>query len=239
MPNNTAIKNDVMQQVVMGSIAEGSKPAKVVSADDVELVLNQKQLASIGDSVKATIESEELEFNASELRDDIAKSISRVLGTAPTYEWWELVRTTWENVYMARKNLSNEKSANNAWLDNCKRLKAKFNLEKPAAGSKASTRMSEKRAKEQAELQAKTDSVLREEILAYKAEDTAQAMAKATKLTAEIERRAKLANANLIEQRKARQALLSKAMKKIANDDLLNQIWALVPQSVKLEIAQE
>jgi hypothetical protein len=229
------IKSDVMQQVVMGSIAEGSKPSKVVSADDVELVLNQKQLASIGDSVNATIKSEDLEFNASELRDDIARSLSKVLGIDPTYEWWELVRTTWENTYMARKNLSNEKSANNAWLDNAKRMKAKFNLEKPAKGSKDSTRMSEKRAKEQAELQAKPDSVLREEMLAYKADDDFK---KASTIKTELDRREKLNKADAVEQRKAKQALLAKAMKKIVDDDLLKIIWDLVPQSIKLDIAQ-
>jgi len=229
------IKSNVMQQVVMGSIAEGSKPSKVVSADDVELSLNQKQLASIGDSVNATIKSEDLEFNASELRDDIARSLSKVIGTDPTYEWWELVRTTWENTYMARKNLSNEKSANNAWLDNAKRMKAKFNLEKPAKGSKDSARMSEKRAKEQAELQAKTDSVLREEMLAYKADDDFK---KADRLKAELERREKLNKAGDVERRKARQALLGKAVKKIADDNVLNQMWALVPESIKLDIAQ-
>jgi len=235
MPNNTAIKNDVMQQMVNGSIAEGSKPAVVSSADDVELVLNQKQLASIGESVKATIESENLEFNASELRDDIAKVLSKVLGINPTYEWWELVRTTWENTYLVRKDLSNEKSANNAWLDNCKRMKARFGLEKPAKGSKDSARMSEKRAKEQAEMQAKPDSVLREEMLAYKADDDFK---KADKVKAEIDRREKLNNVGVVERRKARQALLVKAMKKIENDNLLNEIWSLVPESIKLEIAQ-
>ena len=235
MPNNTAIKNDVMQQMVNGSIAEGSKPAIVSSADDVELVLNQKQLASIGESVKATIESENLEFNASELRDDIAKVLSKVLGINPTYEWWELVRTTWENTYLVRKDLSNEKSANNAWLDNCKRMKARFGLEKPAKGSKDSARMSEKRAKEQAEMQAKPDSVLREEMLAYKADDDFK---KAEKVKAEIDRREKLNNVGVVERRKARQALLGKAVKKIADDNLLNQMWALVPESIKLDIAQ-
>jgi hypothetical protein len=235
MPNNTAIKNDVMQQMVNGSIAEGSKPAVVSSADDVELVLNQKQLASIGESVKATIESENLEFNASELRDDIAKVLSKVLGINPTYEWWELVRTTWENTYLVRKDLSNEKSANNAWLDNCKRMKARFGLEKPAKGSKDSARMSEKRAKEQAEMQAKPDSVLREEMLAYKADDDFK---KASTIKTELDRREKLNNVGVVERRKARQALLVKAMKKIENDNLLNEIWSLVPESIKLEIAQ-
>jgi hypothetical protein len=219
----------------MGSIAEGSKPSKVVSADDVELSLNQKQLASIGDSVNATIKSEDLEFNASELRDDIARSLSKVLGTDPTYEWWELVRTTWENTYMARKNLSNEKSANNAWYEVCKRMKKDFALEKPKAPSADASRMSEKRAKEQAELQSKTDSVLREEMLAYKADDDFK---KADKLKAELERREKLSKSDAIERRKAQQALLSKAMKKIVDDDLLKIIWDLVPQSIKLEIAQ-
>jgi hypothetical protein len=232
---NTPIKNDVMQQMVMGSIAEGSKPAKVISPDDVELVLNQKQLALIGTSVKEFIEGEGLIFDGEIKKDNVAKAIATVLGDNPSYEWWELVRTTWEASYMAKYSLANEKSANNAWLDNTKRIKAKFALEKPAKGSKDSTRMSEKRAKEQAELEKKTDSVLREEMLAYKAEDNFK---KADKLKAELERREKLNKADAVEQRKARQALLVKAMKKIADDDLLNQIWALVPNSIKLEIAQ-
>ena len=229
------IKSDVMQQVVMGSIAEGSKPAKVVSSNDVELVLNTKQLALIGTSVKEFIEGEGLIFDGESKKDNVAKAIATVLGENPTYEWWELVRTTWENNYMAKYSLANEKSANNAWLDNTKRIKAKFALEKPVKGSKDSTRMSEKRAKEQAELQSKTDSVLREEMLAYKADDDFK---KASTIKAELERREKLNKADVVEQRKARQALLVKAMKKIADDDLLNQIWALVPQSIKLEIAQ-
>jgi hypothetical protein len=136
---------------------------------------------------------------------------------------------------MARKNLSNEKSANNAWLDNAKRMKAKFNLEKPAKGSKDSTRMSEKRAKEQAELQAKPDSVLREEMLAYKADDDFK---KASTIKTELDRREKLNKSDAIERRKAQQALLAKAMKKIVDDDLLKIIWDLVPQSIKLDIAQ-
>jgi hypothetical protein len=229
------IKSDVMQAVVMGSIAEGSKPAKVISPSDVELVLNTKQLALIGTSVKEFIEGEGLIFDGEIKKDNVAKAIATVLGENPTYEWWELVRTTWEASYMAKYSLANEKSANNAWLDNTKRIKAKFALEKPAKGSKDSTRMSEKRAKEQAELQAKPDSVLREEMLAYKADDDFK---KADKLKAELERREKLNKADVVEQRKARQALLVKAMKKIADDDLLNQIWALVPNSIKLEIAQ-
>jgi len=229
------IKSDVMQQMVNGSIAEGSKIAKVVSADDIELALNSKQLALIGTSVKEFIEGEGLIFDGEIKKDNVAKAIATVLGENPTYEWWELVRTTWEASYMAKYSLANEKSANNAWLDNTKRIKAKFALEKPAKGSKDSTRMSEKRAKEQAELQSKTDSVLREEMLAYKAEDDFK---KADKLKAELERREKLNKADVIEQRKARQALLVKAMKKIADDDLLNQIWALVPNSIKLDIAQ-
>jgi hypothetical protein len=229
------IKSDVMQQMVNGSIAEGSKIAKVVSADDIELALNSKQLALIGTSVKEFIEGEGLIFDGEIKKDNVAKAIATVLGENPTYEWWELVRTTWETSYMAKYSLANEKSANNAWLDNTKRIKAKFALEKPAKGSKDSTRMSEKRAKEQAELQAKTDSVLREEMLAYKADDDFK---KADKLKAELERREKLSKSDAIEQRKARQALLVKAMKKIADDDLLNQIWALVPNSIKLDIAQ-
>lgn len=229
------IKSDVMQAVVMGSIAEGSKPAKVISPSDVELVLNTKQLALIGTSVKEFIEGEGLIFDGEIKKDNVAKAIATVLGENPTYEWWELVRTTWESSYMAKYSLANEKSANNAWLDNTKRIKAKFALEKPAKGSKDSTRMSEKRAKEQAELQAKPDSVLREEMLAYKADDDFK---KADKLKAELERREKLNKADYVERKKAKQALLSRAMKKISDDALLDQLWELVPQSIKLEIAQ-
>jgi hypothetical protein len=233
------IKSDVMQQMVSGSIAEGSKVAVVASANNAELVLNTKQLALIGTSVKEFIDGEGLIFDGEIKKDNVAKAIATVLGENPTYEWWELVRTTWETSYMAKYSLANEKSANNAWLDNMKRVKAKYALEKPAKGTKDSARMSEARAKEQAELQAKPDSVLSEEIMAYKSEGNSKATAKAIKLEAEVERRAKIANGDKIERRKAQQSLLSKAMKKIENDDLLNQIWDLVPQSVKLDIAQD
>ena len=227
------IKSNVMQQVVNGSIAEGSKPAVVAVSD--ELVLNSKQLALIGTSVKEFIDAEELIFEGDSKKDNVAKAIASVLGSSPTYAWWELVRTTWESSYMAKYQLANEKSANNAWLDNTKRIKAKYALEKPAKGSKDSTRMSEKRAKEQAELQSKTDSVLREEYLAYKADDN---LSKATSIKKEIDRREKLVNGGVIEKRKAKIALLVGAVKKIADDDLLDKLWSQIPQSIKLELAK-
>jgi len=229
------IKSNVMQQMVNGSIAEGSKPAKVISANDTELSLNQKQLATIGESVKATMKADDLEFNASELRDDIATSLSKVLGTNPSYAFWGLVSDTFVKVYMANNQISNEESAKNAWYRNAKRMEKLFGLTKPKAPTADASRMSEKRAKEQAELQAKPDSVLREEMLAYKADDDFK---KAEKVKAEIDRREKLNKSDLIEQRKAKQALLGKAVKKVEDDALLNQLWELIPQSVKLAVAQ-
>jgi hypothetical protein len=239
---NTPIKSDVMQAVVMGSIAEGSKPAVVSSIKDVALTLNQKQLATVGESVNLFIDGDEQIFQGDEKHIKVATVMAKLLKpeskVEPSYAFWNLVADTFVNVYMARNNLANEESAKNAWYRNAKRMEKLFGLTKPKAPTADASRMSEKRAKEQAEIQAKPDSVLREEILAYKAEDTAQAMAKATKLTAEIERRQKLADSDKIEQRKAKQALLSKAMKKIENDELLNEIWGLVPNSIKLDIAQ-
>jgi hypothetical protein len=85
-------------------------------------------------------------------------------------------------------------------------------------------------------MQAKTDSVLREEMLAYKAEDK---FSQADKIKKELERREKQSNVGLVEKRKAKQALLSKAMKRIDDDALLNQLWSLVPESIKLDIAKE
>lgn len=235
-----AIKSDVMQNVVNGSVAEGSKPAVVAKADD--LVLNSKQLALIGESVDGAIRADDLLFQGDELKGIVAKAVAKVLKpepkVEPTFAWWEFVATSWQNVYMTRNKLSNEKSAQNAWYDVCKRMKKDFELEKPKKPTADASRMSEKRKAEQAELVAKPDSVLREEYLAYKAEDTKASLAKATKLKGELERRENLANSSNIEQRKAKQALLAKAMKKIEDDELLNHLWGLVPQSIKLEIAQ-
>jgi hypothetical protein len=240
---NTPIKSDVMQQVVNGSIAEGSKVAVVKSANDVELILNTKQLAIVGESVNQFIEGDEEIFRGDEKHIKVATSLAKLLKpepkVEPTYAFWNLVADTWINVYMVRNNLSNEESAKNAWYRNTKRMTQLFGLNKPTHGGKDSSRMSESRAKEQAELQAKTDSVLQDEILAYKAEGNSKAMAKATKLLGEVERREKIADSDKIERRKAQQALLSKAMKKIENDNLLNEIWGLVPESVKLAIAQD
>jgi len=240
---NTPIKSDVMQQVVNGSIANGSKVAVVTSADDVELVLNSKQLAVVGESVNQFIEGDEHIFQGDEKHVKVATALAKLLKpepkVEPTFAFWNLVADTWVNVYMTREQLSNEESAKNAWYRNTKRMEKLFGLTKPAKGTKDSARMSESRAKEQAELQAKPDSVLQEEIVAYKAEGNSKATAKATKLESELERRTKLADGDKVERRKARQALLVKAVKKIENDDLLNQIWILVPESIKLAIAQD
>lgn len=231
------IKSNVMQQMVNGSLAQANKPAKVL---DVELVLTDKQLALIGESVDGSIRADDLLFQGDELKGIVAKAVAKVIKpdakTEPTYAWWNFIATNWQNVYMARNKLSNEKSAENAWYDVCKRMKKDFALEKPKAPSADASRMSEKRKAEQAEMQAKTDSVLREEMLAYKAEDK---FSQADKIKKELERREKQNNVGLIEKRKAKQALLAKAMKKIEDDALLNQLWSLVPESIKLEIAKD
>jgi hypothetical protein len=237
------IKSDVMQAVVNGSIANGSKVAVVASADNAELVLNSKQLAVVGESVNLFIDGDEQLFQGDEKHIKVATSLAKLLKpeakVEPDFAFWNLVADTWVNVYMVRNNLSNTESAKNAWYRNTKRMEKLFGLTKPKAPTADANRMSEKRKAEQAELQAKTDSVLEEEIVAYKAEGNSKATAKATKLEGELERRAKIADSDKIERRKAQQSLLSKAMKKIENDDLLNQIWELVPQSVKLAIAQD
>lgn len=231
------IKSNVMQQMVNGSLAQANKPAKVM---DTELVLTDKQLALIGESVDGSIRADDLLFQGDELKGIVAKAMAKVLKpdakTEPTYAWWNFIATNWQNVYMARNKLSNEKSAENAWYDVCKRMKKDFALEKPKAPSADASRMSEKRKAEQAEMQAKTDSVLREEMLAYKAEDK---FSQADKIKKELERREKQNNVGLVEKRKAKQALLAKAMKRIDDDALLNQLWALVPESIKLDIAKE
>lgn len=231
------IKSNVMQQMVNGSLAQANKPAKVL---DVELVLTDKQLALIGESVDGSIRADDLLFQGDELKGIVAKAVAKVIKpdakAEPTYAWWNFIATNWQNVYMARNKLSNEKSAENAWYDVCKRMKKDFALEKPKAPSADASRMSEKRKAEQAEMQAKTDSVLREEMLAYKAEDK---FSQADKIKKELERREKQNNVGLIEKRKAKQALLAKAMKKIEDDALLNQLWSLVPESIKLEIAKD
>jgi len=233
------IKSNVMQQVVMGSIAEGSKPAVVSSAKDIELVLNQKQLAIVGESVNLFSEGDEQIFQGDEKHIKVATVMAKLLKpepkVEPSYAFWNLVADTWVNVYMARNQISNEESAKNAWYRNVKRMEKLFGLTKPKAPTSDASRMSEKRAKEQAELQAKPDSVLREEMLAYKADDDFK---KAEKVKAEIDRREKLNKSDLIEQRKAKQALLGKAVKKVEDDALLNQLWELIPQSVKLAVAQ-
>jgi hypothetical protein len=233
------IKSDVMQQVVNGSIANGSKVAVVASADNAELVLNSKQLAVVGESVNLFIDGDEQIFQGDEKHIKVATSLAKLLKpepkVEPDYAFWNLVADTFINVYVARNNIANEESAKNAWYRNAKRMEKMFGLTKPKAPTADASRMSAKRAEEQAKLQAKTDSVLREEMLAYKAEDK---FSEAEKVKKEIDRREKLNKSDLIEQRKAKQALLSKAMRKIESDDLLNQIWDLVPQSVKLAIAQ-
>ena len=227
MTTQKSIKNDVMQLMVDGAVAEGSKPAMVAKSDEVKL--DSKQLALIGESVKEYIVADDLLFQGDAKKDEVAKAIAKVLGTTPSYAFWELTRTTWETTYMAKNQLANEKSANNAWLDNTKRIKAKFGLEKPKAPNKDASRMSIKRAEEKAKMQAIPDSKLLEMVAEYKAQDNFK---DAEKVKQELERRAKDKNKGVEAQVKELRDDIRKRVGKVSDLALLKKIQAMLPKSL-------
>lgn len=105
----------------------------------------------ITEQQSATIREAAQQFAQSEVMGDNAvKMTATILGTAPTYTLWELVRSQFITAYMpARK--CNESAADAAWGRMAKRMKADYGLEKPKAPSKAAGKKADQRAKKEKE----------------------------------------------------------------------------------------
>lgn len=218
-----AIKNDVMQQMVNGSLAQASKPDAEVA------LLNKDAFARIGNLVNGLIDAENKLFEGDTLMQTCALGLAKHFGVNPSYEFWVATRDAFVNSYMARSKASSEESAGKAWERLAKRMYKEVGLEKPKAPSKDATRMSAKRAEEQAKMQAIPDSQLLELVAEYKAQDNFKDAEKCKK---ELERRAKEKNKGVDAQVKEMKDDIKKRLSKVTDLALLKKISAMLPKAV-------
>lgn len=216
------IKNNAMQQMVNGSLAEGSKPVAEVA------LLNKDAFARIGSLVNGLIEAEGLLFEGDTMMQTCALGLAKHFGTNPSYEYWVATADSFKASYLARVQHSSEDSAQKAWERLCKRMAKECGLEKPKAPSKDANRMSAKRAEEQAKMQAIPDSQLLELVAEYKAVDNFK---DAEKVKKEIDRRAKEKNKGVEAQVKELRDDIRKRVGKVSDLALLKKISALLPKS--------
>lgn len=217
------IKNDVMQQMVNGSLAQASKPDAEVA------LLNKDAFARIGNLVNGLIDAENKLFEGDTLMQTCALGLAKHFGVTPSYEYWEATRKAFVASYMARSKASNEESAERSWQRLCKRMEKECELYKPKAPTKDASRMSAKRAEEQAKMMAIPDSQLLELVAEYKAQDNFKDAEKCKK---ELERRAKEKNKGVDAQVKEMKDDIKKRLAKVTDLALLKKISAMLPKAV-------
>lgn len=209
--------NEVLDSNVVVQIVEAPKAEYVVSVSEAQ------QIDSI---VEKFIEADELLFEGDSLMQITAKALAKVLGSAPTYAQWNTVKQMWSRKYMGQVPQANEESTQKQWERLAKRMAKEVGLAKPSAPSKAAVAVSEKRAKQKAELEAMPDSLLSDRLAAYKAVDN---FTEANKVKAEIKRRQADANKGIeVEVKNARECVI-KQIKLCSDIELLNQISEMLP----------
>lgn len=200
---------------------------QVVESSKAEYVLTTAEFGSVGDLLDLVIKAENALFEGDLGMEKAGLALAKILGVNPTYAKFETVRKSYESGYMARNPNANEDSANRSFNRVAKRMEKECGLTKPKAPSKSAQSMSAKREKEKAELQAMTDSVIREQIAAYVANTEFD---KAQKLQAELKRRAAEVNKGKEAEVKALREVVIKQVKACIDKSLLNKISAMLPK---------
>jgi hypothetical protein len=207
-------------------VVDANVVVQIVEAPKAEYVISVPEAQQIDSIVEKFIEADEMLFEGDSLMQITAKALAKVLGSVPTYAQWNTVKQMWCRKYMGQVPQANEESTQKQWERLVKRMAKEVGLAKPSAPSKAAVAVSEKRAKQKAELEAMLDSQLADRLAAYKANDN---FTEANKVKAEIKRREKEANAGIEEEVKSARDLVIKQIKLCGDIDLLNQISEMLP----------
>lgn len=215
MPKANQVVSDVVVQIV-----EAPKAEYVVSVGEAQ------QIDTI---VEKFIEADELLFEGDSLLETTSKALAKLLGSAPTYAQWNTVKQMWVRKYMGKIPQANEDSTQKCWERLAKRMAKETGLTKPNAPAKAAQAMSEKRAKQKAELEAMLDNQLSERLAAYKAADN---FTQANAVKAEIKRREKESNKGKEDEVKAMREQVIKQIKITADLSLLAKVSDLLPKVV-------
>ena len=200
---------------------------QIVDAPKAEYVLSTDEFGSVGSLLDLVIKAENALFEGDLGMEKAGMALAKLMGTNPTYAKWETIRKSYESGYMARNPNANEESANRSFTRVAKRMEKECGLSKPKAPSASAKSMSDKRAKEKAELESMTDSVIREQMAAYVANAEFD---KAQKLQGELKRRAKEANKDKEAEVKALREQVIKQVKACIDKATLSKVSALLPK---------
>lgn len=214
--------NEVLDASVVIQMVEAPKAEYLVSVGEAQQLDQVVELFSDGEATIA------------EGDDDLQKSaliLGKVLvpdaGVPCTYAKWTVIRATWLRKYSGFNPHASDESAQKAWERQVRRVQKEMpDVVKPKAPSSAAVKVSEKRAKQLAELKAMPDSLLSDRLAAYKAVDN---FTEANKVKAEIKRRQADANKGIEEEVKSARECVIKQIKLCGDIDLLNQISDMLP----------
>ena len=202
---------------------------QIVEAPKAEYVVSVSEAQQIDTIVEKFIEADELLFEGDVLMETTSKALAKLLGSAPSYAQWNTVKQFWCRKYMGRVPQANDESTQKQWERLVKRMTKETGLAKPSAPAKAAQAMSEKRAKQKAELEAMLDNQLSERLAAYKAADN---FTQANAVKAEIKRREKESNKGKEDEVKAMREQVIKQIKITADLSLLAKVSDLLPKVV-------
>jgi hypothetical protein len=211
----------------MGKTKINEVVVQLVEAPKAEFILSLDQADKVDQIVDRVLSSEDHAFEADLGMEKASMMLAELLGVEPTYACWEATRSAWLRKYMGRKPNANEESAERAWQRLAKRMEKEVGLTKPAKPSSNAQRVASKREEEKQVLMSMVDSQLEQMLAAYKAEDE---FAKASKVKAEMKRRADDANKDQIEEAKLMRADIVKRIKLVTDTRLLAKILDSLPE---------
>jgi hypothetical protein len=200
------------------------------SAKTAQFALPVAQVSLIDKAIEGFFKADTLVFDAEELNRRSAGLIAQVLGAEPNYAHWMGVRGVTIGRVMAQKSSMSEEAAQKYWDRTiCGYLNKEFSLTKPKSVSASAEKKRLQREAEAKKYEKFTDSQLAE-----KAKECGIALKfdEGKKFTAEIERRAKLNNAGLVEDCKKVRGEIVLRMKGCLNLELLEEIRDMLPEPV-------
>jgi hypothetical protein len=200
---------------------------QIVESPKAEYVLSTDEFGAIGVILDKVIKAEDDLFEGDLGMEKSALAMADVMGTDPSYIEWETKRKAYISGYLVRRKNANEESAERSFQRLAKRMEKETGLTKPKAVSASAKSMSAKREKEKAELEALTDSAIREQMAAYSANAEFD---KAKRMQDELKRRAKEQNKGLEAEIKALRDSVIKQIKITTDRALLNKVSAMLPK---------
>lgn len=208
-------------------VANKEVVVQIVESPKAEYVLTTDEFGAIGTLIDNVLKAEDDLFKGDLGMEKAAMALAKIMGANPKYVEWETKRKAYIAGYLVRCKNATEESAERSFQRVAKRMEKECGLSKPKAVSASAKSMSAKREKEKAELQALTDSVVREQMAAYVANAEFD---KAKRMQDELKRRAKEQNKDLEAEIKALRESVIKQIKITSNKALLIKVSEMLPK---------